>query len=54
MTPEHLTLLISQLDSLPVVEGVRQVPETLVQGIRDALVEFEEDKREWVRIERMQ
>lgn len=52
-TAEQITILASELEGCPSVGGEVYVPTTLANRVLAALREFEQDKREWVTVERM-
>lgn len=54
MTAEQIAILISELEGCPSVGGEVYVRTKLANRILAALREFEQDKREWVTVERME
>lgn len=53
MTAEQIAILVSELEGCQSVGGEVYVPTKLANRVLAALREFEQDKREWVTVERM-
>lgn len=52
-TPSQIAILASELEGCQSVGGEVYVPTKLANRVLAALREFEQDKREWVTVERM-